>query len=144
MKPSPHRLRDELTALTTRTRVTTLLVTHDLAEAIQLADRLFFLSDRPARVMLEKSLPPPRGARSRETIASIGDECGRCWRPDMEALEFGCFDRVFSREPVPTSLENAKALHQPALDREAHEFGGRAQAELLPDDRRGIGDRLVG
>ncbi len=68
------RLRDELTALTTRTRVTTLLVTHDLAEAIQLADRLFFLSDRPTRVLLEKSLTPPRGARSRETVASIGDE----------------------------------------------------------------------
>jgi ABC-type nitrate/sulfonate/bicarbonate transport system ATPase subunit len=68
------RLRQELTALTTRTRVTTLLVTHDLAEAIQLADRLFFLSDRPARVMLEKSLPPPRGARSRAVIAAIGDE----------------------------------------------------------------------
>lgn len=68
------RLRHELTALTTRTRVTTLLVTHDLAEAIQLADRLFFLSDRPARVMLEKSLPPPRGARSRDVIAAIGDE----------------------------------------------------------------------
>ena len=63
------RLRHELTALTTRTRVTTLLVTHDLAEAIQLADRLFFLSDRPARVVLEKALPPPRGARSREAIA---------------------------------------------------------------------------
>ena len=68
------RLRHELTALTTRTRVTTLLVTHDLAEAIQLADRLFFLSDRPARVMLEKSLPPPRGTRSRDVIAAIGDE----------------------------------------------------------------------
>jgi NitT/TauT family transport system ATP-binding protein len=68
------RLREELTALTTRTRVTTLLVTHDLAEAIHLADRLFFLSDRPARVMLEKSLPPPRGARSRDVIAAIGDE----------------------------------------------------------------------
>ncbi len=68
------RLRHELTALTTRTRVTTLLVTHDLAEAIQLADRLFFLSDCPARVMLEKSLPPPRGARSRDLIAAIGDE----------------------------------------------------------------------
>jgi len=28
--------------------------------------------------MLEKSLPPPRGARSREAIASIGDEM-RAW-----------------------------------------------------------------
>ena len=68
------RLRDELVALTTRTKVTTLFVTHNLAEAIQLADRLFFLSDRPARIMIEKSLPPPRGTRSGEVVASISDE----------------------------------------------------------------------
>lgn len=79
------RLRHELTALTTRTRVTTLLVTHDLAEAIQLADRLFFLSDCPARVMFEKSLPPPRGARSRDLIAAIGDEMRA-----LLAVETGC------------------------------------------------------
>ena len=79
------RLRHELIALTTRTRVTTLLVTHDLAEAIQLADRLFFLSDRPARVMFEKSLPPPRGARSRDLIAAIGDEMRA-----LLAVETGC------------------------------------------------------
>jgi ABC-type nitrate/sulfonate/bicarbonate transport system ATPase subunit len=68
------RLRSELVALASRTKVTTLFVTHDMAEAIQLADRLFFLSDRPARIVLEKSLPPPRGFRSREVIASIRDE----------------------------------------------------------------------
>ena len=68
------RLRDELVALTTRTKVTTLFVTHDLAEAIQLADHLFFLSDRPTRIIAEKSLPPPRGTRSRDVIAAIGDE----------------------------------------------------------------------
>ena len=68
------RLRDELVALTLRTKVTTLFVTHDVTEAIQLADRLFFLSDRPARIILEKTLPPPRGTRSRELVASIRDE----------------------------------------------------------------------
>jgi NitT/TauT family transport system ATP-binding protein len=68
------RLRDELVALTTRTEVTTLFVTHDLAEAIQLADRLFFLSDRPTRIIAERSLPPLRGTRSRDVIAAIGDE----------------------------------------------------------------------
>jgi ABC-type nitrate/sulfonate/bicarbonate transport system ATPase subunit len=68
------RLRDELVALTTRTRVTTLFVTHDLEEAVQLADRLFFLSDRPTRIILEKTLPPPRGARSRDVVAAISDE----------------------------------------------------------------------
>jgi ABC-type nitrate/sulfonate/bicarbonate transport system ATPase subunit len=68
------RLRNELVALTTRTKVTTLFVTHDLPEAVQLADRLFFLSDRPARILFEKSLPPPRGTRSREVVAAISDE----------------------------------------------------------------------
>jgi NitT/TauT family transport system ATP-binding protein len=68
------RLRNELVALTTRTKVTTLFVTHDLAEAVQLADRLFFLSDRPTRILFEKSLPPPRGSRSKDVITSISDE----------------------------------------------------------------------
>ena len=67
------RLRGELMALTSRSTVTTLFVTHDVVEAIQLADRLFFLSDRPARIILEKSLPP-RETRSPEIIASIRDE----------------------------------------------------------------------
>jgi NitT/TauT family transport system ATP-binding protein len=68
------RLRAELSALTTRVNATTLFVTHDLKEAVQLADRLFFLSDRPARIILEKALPGPRGARASGVIASISDE----------------------------------------------------------------------
>ena len=68
------RLRDELMALTMRTRATTLFVTHDLTEAVQLADRLFFLADRPTHIIAEKALPPPRGMRSKDLIASISDE----------------------------------------------------------------------
>jgi ABC-type nitrate/sulfonate/bicarbonate transport system ATPase subunit len=68
------RLRDELLALTTRTKVTTLFVTHDLEDAVELADRLFFLSERPARIILERTLPAPRGERSNELIASISAE----------------------------------------------------------------------
>jgi NitT/TauT family transport system ATP-binding protein len=67
------RLRSELAALTERTRATTLLVTHDLPEAVQLADRLFFLCDRPTRIVLEKELPP-RKTRSKDTVASISDD----------------------------------------------------------------------
>jgi ABC-type nitrate/sulfonate/bicarbonate transport system ATPase subunit len=67
------RLRSELLALTARTRVTTLFVTHDLEEAVELGDRLFFLSDRPARIIFEKVLPP-RGTRSKDVIASISEE----------------------------------------------------------------------
>ena len=68
------RLRSELMALTTRTRVTTLLVTHHLEEAVQLADRLFFLSDRPTHIIFEKALLLPRGTRNKEVIASISEE----------------------------------------------------------------------
>ena len=68
------RLRDELVALTTRTRITTLFVTHDLSEAVRLADRLFFLADRPTHIIFESALPPPRGSRSKDAIAAIGDD----------------------------------------------------------------------
>lgn len=68
------RLREELTTLTQRERVTTLLVTHDLNDAFQLADRLFFLSTRPASVLAEIPLPPPRGARSKAEIDRIAEE----------------------------------------------------------------------
>jgi NitT/TauT family transport system ATP-binding protein len=50
------RLREELATLTRRERITTLCVTHDLGEAIQFADRLFILSDRPATVVFERRL----------------------------------------------------------------------------------------
>lgn len=71
------RLREELVALTAREKITTLLVTHDLNDAIQLADRLFFLSSRPATIVAEIPLPAPRGGRSKETTALIIDELKR-------------------------------------------------------------------
>jgi NitT/TauT family transport system ATP-binding protein len=39
-----------------------------------LADRLFFLSDRPAQIIFEKTLPPPRGGRSKDLVTSISEE----------------------------------------------------------------------
>lgn len=82
------RLREELLALTARAKVTTLFVTHDLTEAVQMADRLFFLSDRPAHIILEKALPPPRGGRSQDVVASICDEM-RALLATRSAIESG-------------------------------------------------------
>jgi ABC-type nitrate/sulfonate/bicarbonate transport system ATPase subunit len=65
------RLREEVAVLTERHRMTTLLVTHDLRDAVQLADRLFFLSARPASIVSETSLPPPRRMRSKQAIDRI-------------------------------------------------------------------------
>ena len=68
------RLREEVAILTARYRMTTLLVTHDLRDAVQLADRLFFLSGRPASIVSEVPLPPPRGMRSKQAIDQVLEE----------------------------------------------------------------------
>jgi NitT/TauT family transport system ATP-binding protein len=68
------RLREEVAVLTERHRMTTLLVTHDLRDAVQLADRLFFLSARPASIVSEIPLPPPRGRRSKQMIDRVLEE----------------------------------------------------------------------
>jgi len=65
------RLREELSTLVDRRAVTTLLVTHDIDEAVRLADRVFVLSPRPARVLADVAVAPPRGARRLEDIAAI-------------------------------------------------------------------------
>ena len=62
-EPLAWRLREGLHALWRRRRPMVLFVTHDLVEALSLADRVVFLSGRPARVVLDQvvGLPHPRG-----------------------------------------------------------------------------------
>jgi NitT/TauT family transport system ATP-binding protein len=71
------RLREELAELVTRSPVTTLLVTHDVDEAIGLADRLIFLSASPARVVAEVPVPRPRTKRTTEELAILRAEIAR-------------------------------------------------------------------
>ena len=68
------RLREELAELVTRSPVTTLLVTHDVEEAIGLADRLFLLSASPARVVAEVAIARPRAAQTPDERAAIRKE----------------------------------------------------------------------
>ena len=68
------RLREELAALTRRERITTLCVTHDLDEAIELADHLFVLRHRPAGVVFERQISSPGTPRTKAEIASTGQE----------------------------------------------------------------------
>ena len=65
------RLREELVTLVDRSAVITLLVTHDLDEAIGLADRIILLSPRPARVLGEVPLVTPRRSRTAADIAAM-------------------------------------------------------------------------
>lgn len=62
-EPLAWRLRGGLHELWSHHRPTVLFVTHDLTEALSLADRVLFLSPRPGRVVWEQSvdLPRPRG-----------------------------------------------------------------------------------
>jgi ABC-type nitrate/sulfonate/bicarbonate transport system ATPase subunit len=72
-----ERLRDELATLVTSRRVTTLLVTHNIDEAIGLADRLFLLSSSPTRVVAEVPIARPRGSHSVNERAEIRAEIAR-------------------------------------------------------------------
>jgi NitT/TauT family transport system ATP-binding protein len=72
-----QRLREELAELVKRRPLTTLLVTHNIEEAIGLADRLLFLSASPARVLAQLPLAGPRKAHSPSEIAAIREEIAR-------------------------------------------------------------------
>jgi NitT/TauT family transport system ATP-binding protein len=68
------RLRAELAELVARRPITTLLVSHDIAEVIDLADRVFLLSGSPARVVAEVPIPIPRGRRTAQDALLIRNQ----------------------------------------------------------------------
>jgi len=66
-----RELRDKIAALIEEKRVTTLIVTHDLREAIALADKIFLLSPRPARVVATLEATAPRGRLTPEAADAL-------------------------------------------------------------------------
>jgi NitT/TauT family transport system permease protein len=69
-----QELRREIATVIDERRVTTLIVTHDLREAIELADKIFLISPRPARICATLEVPTPRGRLSQEAAAAIETE----------------------------------------------------------------------
>jgi len=66
------RLQDHLLAAWTRYRPTLLLVTHDLDEAVYLADRVVLLGERPGRAIDVIPVAPPRPRDRRDpTLAAL-------------------------------------------------------------------------
>jgi len=53
--------------------VTTLVVTHNIEEAIGLADRVFLLSSSPAHVLADVPIEHPRKPRSADEIAAMAN-----------------------------------------------------------------------
>jgi ABC-type nitrate/sulfonate/bicarbonate transport system ATPase subunit len=65
------RLREQIATLVASRKMMTLLVTHDLDDAVRLGDRLFFLSARPARIIHVETIAAPRATRSEQEITAI-------------------------------------------------------------------------
>lgn len=61
-----RELRTHLLELWQNYQVTILMVTHNIREAVSLADRLVLLSSRPGHVLGEVNIPHPRDQRSRK------------------------------------------------------------------------------
>jgi len=101
--PVGNRLRGILLDLWRASPTTVLFVTHDLREAIYLADRILFLSRGPSRVILEVPVPlaRPRQAESQE-IESFRQEL----LTKHESLLHGLTDNE-GKDPIDGAKANA-------------------------------------
>jgi NitT/TauT family transport system ATP-binding protein len=65
------RLRDQIAILVDGRSMITLLVTHDVDDAVRLGDRLILLSPRPAKLLGEVPIRTPRRERTDAEVAAI-------------------------------------------------------------------------
>jgi len=79
-------MREQLKRIFIETRTTTVLVSHDLEEAVFLADRVLLLSRGPARIAAH----PAYGARRPRTAATISE-------PEFVSLKARCLE-IFQNE----------------------------------------------
>jgi len=79
-------MREKLQAIFEKTGTTMMLVSHDLEEAVQMADQVLLLTRRPSRVaaLVENPLPRPRDART-------------LTQPEFVQLRSQCLE-IFQRE----------------------------------------------
>jgi len=68
------RLREELLALVLKRKATTLIVTHDVDEAIAIADRILVLSAAPGRLIADRTIEAPRGALTEARAGKIKND----------------------------------------------------------------------
>ena len=73
------RLRSLLLDLWRDHGVTILMVTHNVREATQLADRLLLMNGQPGRLVADLTVPLPRGQRNSRQIMSFIEEMSRTY-----------------------------------------------------------------
>lgn len=70
-----HHLQTELVTIWQKSGAAVAFVTHDIEEAVYLADRIIVLGDRPARIVAEETVPieRPRSRKSPELYAMAAE-----------------------------------------------------------------------
>ena len=92
------RMRQELARILHERPRTVVLVTHDIEEAAQLADRVIVLTERPARIRCELRIRQsrPRGLTDPEVVRAVDrllSELGIQGEDDAPGGQVTCFDR---------------------------------------------------
>jgi ABC-type nitrate/sulfonate/bicarbonate transport system ATPase subunit len=99
------QVRTEVLRILLQNRLTTVLVTHDVEEALHFADRVVILSERPTRVVRVVPVPYPHPRpEAREKLAGLQDEILR---------ELG-IDRDEGRDSARVAVRAARILVPPA------------------------------
>ena len=83
--PTARRLRSWLLGLWQKRPHTVLFVTHDLREAIEIADRILFLSAAPLKVLADIRVTIERQNRNPEAIEAFSAHLRTC-HPNLDAL----------------------------------------------------------
>ncbi len=83
--PTARKIRELIIALWQNRPHTVLFVTHDLREAIELADRLIFLSSSPCRICVDMHIPMSRDERDENRMEAFRKSLRQDY-PDLEGI----------------------------------------------------------
>jgi NitT/TauT family transport system ATP-binding protein len=96
------QMRNELRRILSRQGHTVLLVTHDVEEALHLADRILLLSARPARIQSVVDVPFPHPRKlSHPTVVELKEQILR-----ELGVEDAAWPSVTGRRPRPGRFAN--------------------------------------
>ena len=84
-------MQEELLAIWEKTRLSTLYVTHNIAEAVRLADRIVVLSRRPGRIIKILAIDMPRTQRALPENAAVFS----AWTEDIwQSIKSGALEAL--------------------------------------------------